>query len=192
MCLNAICDCRQEILQQLSLGRVLSEHEDEITKIQGIPPLSLYVILTLKGSRSYSCKSYFPPLIPPLSLQTVSGRRYAVKVYDKAKLTLETSRFMRNEVHILKQISAKHLNLHTLHESFESNSHGNPILLPLLIPTVGVVYLVMDMAEGGDLYEHIVQNGCFQEREAARLVAYLLSALEFLHQFDIIHRGKLY
>lgn len=41
---------------------------------------------------------------------------------------------------------------------------------------------------GGELFERIVQVGVYSERQAAEIVANLLSALNYLHSCNILHR----
>lgn len=41
---------------------------------------------------------------------------------------------------------------------------------------------------GGELFERIVQVGVYSERQAAEIVANVLSALNYLHSCNILHR----
>ncbi len=48
-------------------------------------------------------------------------------------------------------------------------------------------YLVMEMAQGGELFDHIMNDGMFTEDETANLMGNLLKACSFLHEQGIVH-----
>lgn len=50
------------------------------------------------------------------------------------------------------------------------------------------VHIVMDLAQGGDLYDAIVERGPLSESEAAEVTLRLLNALTYLRSKRIIHR----
>ncbi|KAJ3050406.1 hypothetical protein HK097_008623 [Rhizophlyctis rosea] len=50
------------------------------------------------------------------------------------------------------------------------------------------MYLVTDLATGGELFDQIFAKGSYTEKDAATLVTQLLSALAYLHDLDIVHR----
>ena len=50
------------------------------------------------------------------------------------------------------------------------------------------IYLIMEFAEGGELFEHIVSHSRLEEREAGKILGQLLNAIEYLHQLGIVHR----
>lgn len=54
-------------------------------------------------------------------------------------------------------------------------------------------HIVTEMCHGSELFDKIVEKassgmGCFPERDAARIISDLLSAVSYLHKLDIIHR----
>ena len=49
-------------------------------------------------------------------------------------------------------------------------------------------FLVMELCEGGDLYDKIESCGTIDEDEAAKLMKSLLSAVNHCHKNNIIHR----
>ena len=51
----------------------------------------------------------------------------------------------------------------------------------------GCYYLVMDLVSGGEMFDHLINNGAYSEFDAARLVREVASALAFLHGIDIVH-----
>jgi len=48
-------------------------------------------------------------------------------------------------------------------------------------------YLVLDLISGGEMFDHLINNGAFSEAEAARLFREVGSALAFLHGINVIH-----
>jgi calcium/calmodulin-dependent protein kinase I len=51
-----------------------------------------------------------------------------------------------------------------------------------------VIYLVMDLVKGGDLFDRIVERGRYSEAAAREVMTKLLSAVGYLHSKNIIHR----
>ena len=49
-------------------------------------------------------------------------------------------------------------------------------------------YLVLEYMEGGELFDRIVKKSFYNEREARDVVFTLLSAIEYCHSHDIVHR----
>lgn len=50
------------------------------------------------------------------------------------------------------------------------------------------IYIVMEMMEGGELFDYVVQKGTLTEGEAARIVKKVTSALAYMHSKHFIHR----
>lgn len=50
------------------------------------------------------------------------------------------------------------------------------------------IYIFMEYCPNGELYNHIVNNGPMGERETARVLAQILSALIYLKKMGISHR----
>lgn len=50
------------------------------------------------------------------------------------------------------------------------------------------IYLVMECCNGGELFNHIIKKKRLSEREAAGLFHQLLTALNYLHQNNVVHR----
>ena len=73
-------------------------------------------------------------------------------------------------LHIRK--SGGHPNLCGLRENFDEG---------------GFYYLVLDLIQGGEMFDHLVKDGAYSEADAARLVREVGSALSFLHGIGIVH-----
>ncbi|KAF9306262.1 Calcium/calmodulin-dependent protein kinase type 1 [Mortierella antarctica] len=66
--------------------------------------------------------------------------------------------------------------------------HSNCVSLLEMFETEDAVYLVTDLAEGGELFDQLLQKGYYTEADAARLVHQILLGVEYLHRLDIVHR----
>lgn len=80
---------------------------------------------------------------------------------------------VRNEIAVLKKVSMGHQNILTLVDYFE---------------TMNNLYLVTDLALGGELFDRICRKGSYYEADAADLVCATLSAVAYLHDHGIVHR----
>lgn len=67
-------------------------------------------------------------------------------------------------------------------------SHPNVVSLHRLHTTKTQVYIIMDFAEGGDLFEWLLKHGHFSELHTAHFIHQTVKALQYLHQSSIIHR----
>lgn len=83
---------------------------------------------------------------------------------------------IRNEISILKKVSQGHDNIITLVDFFE---------------TMNNLYLITELATGGELFDRICEKGSFYETDAAKIIYTILDAVAYLHANDIVHRGKL-
>lgn len=99
-----------------------------------------------------------------------SGAEFAVKVIEQDE-DVESLEALRVEVAVLK--ATDHPNIVRLHE---------------VVRTPSSTYLVMELLRGGELFDTIVEKGCFTEPEAKRVLRQLLSAVAHCHGLGIVHR----
>lgn len=52
------------------------------------------------------------------------------------------------------------------------------------------MYLVTDLALGGELFDRICRKGSYYESDASELIRATLSAVAYLHEHGIVHRGS--
>ncbi|RWQ97578.1 phosphorylase b kinase gamma catalytic chain [Paecilomyces variotii] len=102
-----------------------------------------------------------------------TGRYYAAKVINKRLMTGREHMVVRNEIAVLKRVSMGHQNILTLVDYFE---------------TMNNLYLVTDLALGGELFDRICRKGSYYESDAADLIRATLSAVAYLHDHGIVHR----
>ena len=57
-----------------------------------------------------------------------------------------------------------------------------------VVHTAENTYIVMELLSGGELFNRIVDKGCYPEKEAAELFAQICISLDYLHSRDIVRR----
>ena len=50
------------------------------------------------------------------------------------------------------------------------------------------MYLVMELCEGGELFDRIIDSGYFDEDQARRVFKQIIMALHYCHIHDVCHR----
>ncbi|KAL9233403.1 hypothetical protein vseg_008412 [Gypsophila vaccaria] len=102
-----------------------------------------------------------------------SGEKYACKSIPKRKLLCrEDCDDVWREIQIMHHL-AECRNVVTIKGAYEDTTH---------------VHLVMELCEGGELFDRIVEKGQYSEREAARLMKTIVSVVEACHSLGVIHR----
>ncbi|XP_028305483.1 serine/threonine-protein kinase H1 homolog [Gouania willdenowi] len=66
--------------------------------------------------------------------------------------------------------------------------HTNIIQLMEVFETAERVYMVMELATGGELFDRIIARGSFTERDATRVLQMVLDGVKYLHTLGITHR----
>ncbi|XP_067285595.1 serine/threonine-protein kinase H1 isoform X2 [Pseudorasbora parva] len=67
-------------------------------------------------------------------------------------------------------------------------NHSNVIRLAEVFECPHRVYLVLELATGGELLERMVARGTFRERDATKALKMVASGLCYLHALGVIHR----
>lgn len=101
-----------------------------------------------------------------------TGRIYAMKIIRKVNIV------ERSEVE------------HTLAERNVLAKIDNPFIVNLKFSfqSPDKLYLVLAFVNGGELFHHLQNEGCFSEQRAKFYTAELLLALECLHNLNVIYR----
>ena len=95
----------------------------------------------------------------------------AVKIVDRSQLPAEDEASLLQEVEILRSI--KHPNIISIFDFF---------------PEKDQFYVVLEYAEGGELFDRIVEKTFYNEKEARSLSTILLKTIKFCHDKSIVHR----
>ncbi|CAA6659130.1 unnamed protein product [Spirodela intermedia] len=108
-----------------------------------------------------------------LCTDRVSGEVLACKSISKKKLRTPVDvDDVRREVDIMRQLPV-HANIVTLKDTYEDN---------------GAVHLVMELCEGGELFDRIVSRGHYTERAAAAVTRTIVEVVQMCHKHGVIHR----
>lgn len=107
-----------------------------------------------------------------LGTHILTGDKVAVKILEKERITdvADVERVSR-EIHILKLIR-----------------HPNIIQLYEIIETPKQLYLIMEYANGGELFDYIVEKHRIDEKEACSMFQQIISGIEYIHKLNIVHR----
>ncbi|ROT64308.1 Serine/threonine-protein kinase H1-like [Penaeus vannamei] len=62
------------------------------------------------------------------------------------------------------------------------------IQLVEVFESVDKIYMVMELATGGDLFDKIMTKGPFSERDAVKVLKMVLEGVKYLHNLGITHR----
>lgn len=100
-----------------------------------------------------------------------NGERVALKVI--AKKNTDQSSFRRETAALLRVFdNGGHPNISGLRDVYEDDNY---------------YYLVLDLICGGEIFDHLVNDGVFSEDNAVRLMREAASALSFLHSIGVVH-----
>jgi calcium/calmodulin-dependent protein kinase I len=100
-----------------------------------------------------------------------TGEQFAVKLIQKDALSAGERELLRTEIAILKLV--QHPHIVRLEDVYESG---------------GQLFIVMELMEGGELFDRIVGRARFTEAEARALVKPLVESVAYLHSRGIVHR----
>uniref|UniRef100_S4RU32 SNF-related serine/threonine-protein kinase n=1 Tax=Petromyzon marinus TaxID=7757 RepID=S4RU32_PETMA len=108
-----------------------------------------------------------------LARHVFTGEKVAVKVIDKSKLDpMATSHLFQQEVRCMKLVQ-----------------HPNVVRLYEVIDTQTKLYLILELADGGDLYDYIMRHeGGLQEELAKTYFAQVVHAISYCHRLHVVHR----
>ncbi|XP_051951544.1 MAP/microtubule affinity-regulating kinase 3-like isoform X2 [Xyrauchen texanus] len=106
-----------------------------------------------------------------LARQILTGREVAIKIIDKTQLNPTSLQKLFREVRIMKILN-----------------HPNIVKLFEVIETEKTLYLVMEYASGGEVFDYLVAHGRMKEKEARAKFRQIVSAVQYCHQKHIVHR----
>lgn len=106
-----------------------------------------------------------------LARNILTGREVAVKIIDKTQLNPTSLQKLFREVRIMKLLN-----------------HPNIVKLFEVIETEKTLYLVMEYASGGEVFDYLVAHGRMKEKEARAKFRQIVSAVQYCHQRRIVHR----
>ncbi|KAK1769592.1 kinase-like domain-containing protein [Phialemonium atrogriseum] len=108
-----------------------------------------------------------------LCVEKSTGQRYAVKIFTKTPGMEERSKNegLQQEIAVLMGVS-----------------HPNVLCLKDTFNEPDAVYVVLELAPEGELFNHIVMKQKLSEAEARKLFLQLFHGIKYLHDRNIVHR----
>jgi len=102
------------------------------------------------------------------AIEKETGDKYAVKIINRKYIK---QKLLDREIEIMTKIR-----------------HPNILFCKAVYETDSQICLVLELVQGGELYDKIVDEGEYTEPEAREIVYQILSAVEYLHSCQIAHR----
>ncbi|KAK4377798.1 hypothetical protein RND71_004094 [Anisodus tanguticus] len=107
-----------------------------------------------------------------LCVEKATGKKYACKSIAKRKLlTPEDVEDVRREIQIMHHLSG----------------HPNVISIKAAYEDAVAVHVVMELCSGGELFDRIVKQGHYSERQAAELARTIVGVVEACHALGVLH-----
>ncbi|XP_016123824.1 MAP/microtubule affinity-regulating kinase 3-like isoform X3 [Sinocyclocheilus grahami] len=106
-----------------------------------------------------------------LARHILTGNEVAIKIIDKTQLNPTSLQKLSREVTIMKNLN-----------------HPNIVKLFEVIETEKTLFLVMEYASGGEVFDYLVAHGRMKEKEARAKFRQIVSAVQYCHQKRIVHR----
>ncbi|XP_075995511.1 SNF-related serine/threonine-protein kinase-like [Genypterus blacodes] len=107
-----------------------------------------------------------------LARHVFTGEKVAVKVIDKTKLDPVARGHLFQEVRCMKLVQ-----------------HPNVVRLYEVIDTATKLYLILELGDGGDMYDCIMKrDGGLSEEVAKCYFAQIVHAISYCHQLHVVHR----
>ncbi|KAF4525634.1 hypothetical protein B566_EDAN001234 [Ephemera danica] len=164
---NKLASCQPECDQQLvnkgtdgsSAPRVASSR----SRTSDEPHIGKYKLLKTIGKGNFAKVK--------LAKHVPTGKEVAIKIIDKTQLNPSSLQKLFREVRIMKMLD-----------------HPNIVKLFQVIETEKTLYLVMEYASGGEVFDYLVLHGRMKEKEARAKFRQIVSAVQYCHQKKIIHR----
>ncbi|XP_076313287.1 serine/threonine-protein kinase BRSK2-like isoform X6 [Tachypleus tridentatus] len=106
-----------------------------------------------------------------LGVHCVTGKKVAVKIINREKLSESVLQKVEREIAIMKLI--EHPHVLGLYDVYENKKY---------------LYLILEHVSGGELFDYLVKKGRLTPKEARRFFRQIISALDFCHSHCICHR----
>ncbi|XP_071449585.1 serine/threonine-protein kinase MARK2-like [Hetaerina americana] len=143
--------------------RVSSSSSSSRSRTSEEPHIGKYKLLKTIGKGNFAKVK--------LAKHVPTGKEVAIKIIDKTQLNPGSLQKLFREVRIMKMLD-----------------HPNIVKLFQVIETEKTLYLVMEYASGGEVFDYLVLHGRMKEKEARAKFRQIVSAVQYCHQKKIIHR----
>lgn len=98
------------------------------------------------------------------------GACVAVKIINRNGLRGKEES-LENEIQVLRRL--RHPNIVQLLDVYDDKHH---------------VYLIMELVQGGELFDRIVEKGSYTEKDGSILIKQVLAAVDYMHEEGVVHR----
>ncbi|KRF98534.1 uncharacterized protein Dwil_GK20597, isoform B [Drosophila willistoni] len=106
-----------------------------------------------------------------LGVHCVIGKKVAIKIINREKLSESVLMKVEREIAIMKLIDHPHVL--GLSDVYENKKY---------------LYLILEHVSGGELFDYLVKKGRLTPKEARKFFRQIISALDFCHSHSICHR----
>ncbi|XP_068127141.1 serine/threonine-protein kinase SIK1 [Hyperolius riggenbachi] len=106
-----------------------------------------------------------------LARHRVTNTQVAIKIIDKTRLDRTNLEKIYREVQIMKRLR-----------------HPNVIRLYQVMETRDMIYIVTEYAKNGELFDYLTERGRLTEDEARLKFLQILTAVEYCHSQNVVHR----
>eukprot|EP00472_Partenskyella_glossopodia_P009447 CAMPEP_0197516600 /NCGR_PEP_ID=MMETSP1318-20131121/1500_1 /TAXON_ID=552666 /ORGANISM="Partenskyella glossopodia, Strain RCC365" /LENGTH=413 /DNA_ID=CAMNT_0043065469 /DNA_START=378 /DNA_END=1619 /DNA_ORIENTATION=+ len=98
------------------------------------------------------------------------GVEYAVKMMDRKNVCMDEGKF-NEEIKVLEKL--RHPNIIRMHDVYKTKQQ---------------ILVVTELASGGELFDRILDQNTFEEKDAAKITRRLFNAIQYMHGKGICHR----
>jgi len=116
------------------------------------------------------------------AINNVSGESVAIKVIRSVKRKNEKGEFYTRKLMTRKQRVANEAKCLSM-----CRDHPNVVTIKDCLSTPRKLYIVTEVADGGDLFDRVAKSGAYPEDRALNLFAQLMSAMALMHTKGIAH-----
>jgi serine/threonine protein kinase len=103
--------------------------------------------------------------------RTSDGVKVAIKCVDKTGQSADVIKLLKREISVMQKL--QHPGIISLLDVFETDE---------------MITMVLELVNGGELYDQIISRGSFTEQDASGIAFKLLGALDYMHQNGVAHR----
>jgi len=107
-----------------------------------------------------------------LGVDTTTGEAFAIKMIDKRKVQiLQMGPQLKREITIMKKLN-----------------HPNVVAIKEVLASKQRIFLVVELIQGGELFDEIVRQQRFDEPTAQKYTRQLVRGIQYCHNQGVAHR----